>query len=210
MRLRATPAAELRTRRVRVPGPVKARLVARRRRTDGGGRDERRKDAAVVVIGGGVAGLATAALLARDGHDVRLLEQGEALGGRAGLWESDGFRFDTGPSWWLMPEVFDHFFAMMGTTTAEQLDLVTLDPGYRVFSEGHADPLDVVADEAGNRALFESVEPGAGARARRLPRLRARGLRPGGAAVPLHQLRLRGGVRRPPGARATARVSRGC
>ena len=63
-----------------------------------------------VVIGGGIAGLSTAALLARDGHEVTLVEQRDALGGRAGSWEVDGFRFDTGPSWYLMPEVFDHFF----------------------------------------------------------------------------------------------------
>lgn len=116
----------------------------------------------VVVIGGGVAGLATAALLAADGHEVELLEQRDDLGGRAGLWEHDGFRFDTGPSWWLMPDVFDHFFAMLGTTTEEQLRLVTLDPGYRVFFEEHPS-LDVVVDEAANKATFEAVEPGAGA-----------------------------------------------
>lgn len=87
----------------------------------------------VVVIGAGVAGLATAGLLARDGHDVVVLEKNDRVGGRAGTIERDGFRFDSGPSWYLMPEVFDHFFEMMGTTTAEQLDLVRLDPGYRVF-----------------------------------------------------------------------------
>lgn len=117
----------------------------------------------VAVIGGGIAGLATAALLARDGHEVTLLEQSAHLGGRAGSWEHDGFRFDTGPSWYLMPDVFDHFFRLLGTSTAEQLDLVTLDPGYRVFSEDRRPPLDVRADGAANRELFESVEPGAGA-----------------------------------------------
>ncbi|WP_431218262.1 phytoene desaturase family protein [Leifsonia xyli] len=117
----------------------------------------------VAVIGGGIAGLASAALLAREGYAVTLLEQRATLGGRAGSWEHDGFRFDTGPSWYLMPEVFDHFFRLMGTSTAEQLDLVALDPGYRVFSEDGRPPLDIVADGEGNRAVFEREEPGAAA-----------------------------------------------
>src|SRR3712207_8165900 len=37
-------------------------------------------------------------------------------------------------------------------------------PSYRVFFEEHEEPVDVRPDRAHNRALFESLEPGAGAR----------------------------------------------
>ncbi|WP_277452948.1 phytoene desaturase family protein [Janibacter sp. DB-40] len=119
----------------------------------------------VAVVGGGIAGLATAALLASDGHEVDLFEQQQALGGRAGTWSADGFRFDTGPSWYLMPEVFEHFFRLLGTTAAEQLPVRALDPAYRVFFEGtpQARPsqLDVHADTGANLEVFERIEPGA-------------------------------------------------
>ena len=95
-----------------------------------------------------------------------MLEKNATVGGRVGTWECDGFRFDTGPSWYLMPEVFDHFFRLLGTTAAEQLDLVQLDPGYRVYGEGFAEPLDISADVDDNIALFERVERGAGKRLR--------------------------------------------
>jgi phytoene desaturase len=116
-----------------------------------------------VVIGGGIAGLATAALLAREGYDTTILEARGELGGRAGNWEHGGFRFDTGPSWYLMPEVFDHFYRLLGTSAAEQLTLTRLDPGYRVFFEKHADAVDIVADRAANLQTFERIELGAGA-----------------------------------------------
>ena len=114
----------------------------------------------IVVIGGGIAGLASAALLAKDGHEVTLLEGRSSVGGRAGSWERDGFRFDTGPSWYLMPEVFDHFFRLLETSAEEQLQLVTLDPGYRVLFEGVAEPIDITASREENLELFERIEPG--------------------------------------------------
>ncbi|GAA1700414.1 phytoene desaturase family protein [Dietzia cercidiphylli] len=119
-------------------------------------------DGPVVVVGGGIAGLATAALLAREGRDVTLVEATDEVGGRAGSWSADGFRFDTGPSWYLMPEVFDHFFRLCGSSAAEELDLVRLDPGYRVYFEGQADPVDIRSDRQASQDLFESLEPGAG------------------------------------------------
>lgn len=117
-----------------------------------------------IVIGGGVAGLATAALLAHEGHSVTLLERNARVGGRAGVLERNGFRFDTGPSWYLMPGVFDHFFDLLGTSTGEQLELHTLDPGYRVFSEpdGRA-PTRVIDIPYGDERVmerFEQIEPG--------------------------------------------------
>lgn len=121
-----------------------------------------------LVIGAGVAGLATAALLARDGVQVTIVERTDSVGGRAGdlaMDDHDGFRWDTGPSWYLMPDAFDHFFRLLGTTTEEQFDLVDLTPAYRLFSEGET-PLDVPSGVDAAADFFESLEPGAGQKLR--------------------------------------------
>jgi phytoene desaturase len=118
----------------------------------------------VIVVGGGIGGIATAGLMARDGYDVTLVEAHARLGGRAGLWVKDGFRFDTGPSWYLMPEVFDHWYRLMGTSADEHLSLTKLDPGYRVYFEPagneRAEFVDVRATREDNLALLEEMEPG--------------------------------------------------
>ncbi|WP_236120800.1 phytoene desaturase family protein [Cellulomonas palmilytica] len=120
-----------------------------------------------VVIGAGVAGLATSALLAREGYDVEVVEQQHHVGGRAATWRRDGFTFDLGPSWYLMPEVFDHFFRLCGTSADDELDLVRLDPAYRVLFEPRDDedraPAVDVRTGAAHEA-FETLEPGSGAR----------------------------------------------
>lgn len=117
-----------------------------------------------VVVGGGISGLAAAALLAADGHTVTMLEKEQQLGGRAGRWKTEGFSFDTGPSWYLMPEVIDHWFRMMGTSAAAELDLVRLDPAYKLWNAPGAasNPTTVRTGRGAATALFESQQPGSG------------------------------------------------
>lgn len=116
----------------------------------------------VAVIGGGVAGIATAGLLARDGHEVELFEQSDELGGRAGQWRSHGFTFDTGPSWMLMREPYEHAFRLLGSSLAAELDVVRLDPAYRVLFEDDRVGLEVSGDLETTLERFEAFEPGAG------------------------------------------------
>jgi len=66
----------------------------------------------VVVIGAGVGGLFVAARLAAAGHEVTVLERGEAVGGKLGRYARDGFVFDTGPSLLTLPRVFGDFLLL--------------------------------------------------------------------------------------------------
>lgn len=116
----------------------------------------------IVVIGGGIGGLGTAGLLARKGYDVTLLEKNTKLGGRANIFDHEGFRFDMGPSWYLAPDLFEHFFHLMGEKVLDHLDLVKLDPSYRIFFMNDPAPVDIHSNIERDAATFDSIEPGAG------------------------------------------------
>lgn len=117
----------------------------------------------VVIIGAGIGGLATANLLAKAGYHVSVYEKNSQPGGRAGSMEINGFRFDTGPSWYLMPEVFAHYFSLFGRSVNGELDLVRLSPAYKVFYENQP-PLIITSEESQDVQTFEAIEPGAGRR----------------------------------------------
>lgn len=111
----------------------------------------------VIVIGAGFGGLATAAQLAYNGYDVTIYEKNEQVGGRASVFSENGFLFDMGPSWYLMPDVFERFFANFGKKPSDYYTLTRLDPSYRIFFDKN-DYLDISSDLTNNFALFESLE----------------------------------------------------
>jgi len=115
----------------------------------------------VVVVGGGFGGLSTACYLADRGADVDVVEKNEQLGGRASRLHAEGFRFDMGPSWYLMPDVFERFFDAFDRHPSDYYELQRLDPHYRIFFKD-GDRIDVPPDVDAAKELFESYEPGAG------------------------------------------------
>lgn len=114
----------------------------------------------VVVIGAGMGGLAAAAKLAKRGYQVTVLEKNEAAGGRLSQIEENGFKFDIGPSWYMMPEVFADFFAEFGEDINKHLKLVRLDPSYKAFFE--QEEIVIPSGLEKTAAVFEKVEAGAG------------------------------------------------
>lgn len=109
----------------------------------------------IVVIGAGVGGLACAARLAAQGHQVTVFEQADRVGGKLGRYERrtpEGlFRFDTGPGLLTLPQVFAELFTATGSTLDDEVDLIPLDPLIRhVYTDG------VTLDSASDPARFAS------------------------------------------------------
>jgi phytoene desaturase len=115
----------------------------------------------VVIIGGGIGGLSTAALLAKNGYQVTILEKNEMLGGRARKYVENGYTFDMGPSWYMMPDVFRSYFELLGKDINNYLNLKKLPIHYKVFYDnGHNYVINENLDDVAFQ--FEQAEKGAG------------------------------------------------
>jgi len=114
----------------------------------------------ITIIGSGFAGLSAAAYMAKEGHQVTVIEKNEQAGGRARSFESAGFTFDMGPSWYWMPDIFESFFQDFGKQPNDFYQLIRLDPSYQVLWEDLQLPLPANFTEL--KTVFESLEKGAG------------------------------------------------
>ena len=114
----------------------------------------------VVVVGSGFAGLSAACELAHAGFQVKVLEKNAQPGGRARQFESKGFVFDMGPSWYWMPRVFESFFNRFGKSASDYYDLVKLDPGFQIVYE-NSEVLSIPAELSEIHDVFEQIEKGA-------------------------------------------------
>jgi phytoene desaturase len=114
-----------------------------------------------VVVGGGLGGLATALRLRHLGYRVTVLEKNPRCGGRCDTWSDAGFSFDTGPTILLMRDVLDRLFSDCGRHLEDHLDLVRLQPNYRItFADGAQ--LTVTSDLQRLHEGLEAIERGAG------------------------------------------------
>lgn len=113
----------------------------------------------VAVIGSGFSGLSAASTLAKEGYEVTIFEKNSSPGGRARKFETEGYLFDMGPSWYWMPDVFENYFNSFGKSTTDYYALKRLDPSYRIFYSKQ-DVLDVPAGMDALYAMFDRLEPG--------------------------------------------------
>lgn len=87
----------------------------------------------IIVIGTGFGGLATASRLLSQGHNVTMFEKRDKPGGRAYVYEVNGFKFDGGPTVITAPFMFDDIFAAAGKKREDYIEFVPCNPFYRIF-----------------------------------------------------------------------------
>jgi phytoene desaturase len=112
----------------------------------------------VVVIGAGPGGLASALLLAAAGVRVTLVESRGQVGGRTSAIESEGFRFDTGPTFFLYPRVLREIFAAAGRDLDREVPMQRLDPQYRLVFGGGGELL-ATANVERMEAAIQAIAP---------------------------------------------------
>jgi phytoene desaturase len=117
------------------------------------------KPKSVIVVGAGIGGITAATHLARRGLHVTVVEKNSRPGGRCGRLSRDGHHFDTGPTLFVMPLLYEAEFRALSISMHETLNLQRVDPTYRlVFDNGCQ--LVLTSDMQFMHEQLEAIEPG--------------------------------------------------
>ncbi len=100
-----------------------------------------------IVIGAGFGGLALAIRLQSAGIQTTLVEKRDKPGGRAYVYEDQGFVFDAGPTVITDPSALNELWALSGRDMADDVTLLPVDPFYQLcWEDGYR--FDYVNDQA--------------------------------------------------------------
>lgn len=86
-----------------------------------------------LVVGAGFGGIAVALRCRAMGHKVTLLDRLDQLGGRAQVFEKEGFRHDAGPTVITAPFMFEELFELFGKQLNNYATFVPLDTWYEFY-----------------------------------------------------------------------------
>ena len=111
-----------------------------------------------VVIGAGFGGIAAALRLRAKGYKVTVLDRCHQIGGRAQVFERNGYRHDAGPTVITAPFLFEELFELFGEKFSDHVTLVPLKPWYRFhFADG--DSFDYGGTLEETLAEIKRIEP---------------------------------------------------
>jgi len=113
------------------------------------------------IIGAGLSSLYASCFLAKKGYAVEVFEKNSMAGGRSQYFETNGFTFDMGPSWYWMPELVDDLFQDLGEKRSDYFGLTRLDPAYQVLWKDRT-ATQLPASKEQLLTLFDSFEENGG------------------------------------------------
>lgn len=112
----------------------------------------------IKIIGAGLGGLAASCLLAKQGHDITILEKNSTAGGKINEAYRHNFRFDTGPSLLTMPFTLESLFKYCDAEASDYLNIQAIDPICRYFYQNGI-KFDCFQDASVNIAQVQQFAP---------------------------------------------------
>ena len=112
----------------------------------------------VLIVGAGPGGLSAGMLLAHAGFDVEIYEKRGRVGGRNGYIQAGDYKFDLGPTFFLMKDVLENLFESCGRRLEDYVQLMQLDPIYQLVFKDRR--IMMSSDRNKMMAELERVFPG--------------------------------------------------